>query len=193
MSDDIVTSSGDSSEKIGRLPIRQEQFVASYVDPNSPTFSNGTRSYIAAGYKPGSLLAAAVGASKLLSSPKVQTRITAAMAAHGLSTEDRVRLLAATARGEGERRIERQQLVDGELRTVEVTIQQPSFAERNQALHLSNKLSGDYLAPQVAATAASERYKAMYRQLWAAHSKQRQPATDSSGDPAAAAADSSGS
>ena len=189
MSDDIVKGNGDSGDKKKRpLSVRQQRLIAAYTDTDSPTYCNGARSYLAAGYRPTTDASTRACSAEALARPSIRSRIAEILAAEGSDTQDRVRRLTSTARGEARRTVKHLRAdAGGELRVAEVVEQEPSFAERNQAEHILAKLSGDYLAPQVAATAANERYKAMYRQLWAAHNRHRPPAASSSSDPSAAA------
>lgn len=150
-----------------RLTPKQAAFVAAYADKDSPTYSNGAKSYRAAYGDNLSLDVARKTAPRLLSTPGISSEIGDILRRQGADLTDRIKQLHSIAFHSVERRVTKQTVRDGEgnVKSVLETESEPTYAERTQAIHVLNKLSGDYEKPKVAADLMRSEYKALARKL----------------------------
>jgi phage terminase small subunit len=143
------------------LKPKERVFVDRYTDPDSPTYSNMTRSAMQAyGYQYG---AAAVKGHELVKSPKIVSWIDAEMKKQGVDTKARVAALADLMYKRSQPRKIRRQVItkDGNVVTL-VDRYDPTDSERLKAIDQLNKLSGDYAKAQTAGNLTAQ---ADYKQL----------------------------
>ena len=141
-------------KKRRRLTLRQQLLVANYTDPRSPTFGNGTQSYLLASPTVGSVDVARSTASTYLSLPNVQSAVQEAIEQNGL--------------GYGFRFSALRKVIDGTYETVErtgdkVVRRTPRAAEVVKAIDIASKLAGDYERQRTERQVVSDRMRELMR------------------------------
>jgi len=148
------------------LTPKQMQFVADYTDINSPTYNNGTKSYMK-NYNSHSVNGAASAASILVRSPKIQSAIQEIMEKNQFGVQDRIALLADIAKGRRLRKsttVERDK--DGKkTREYEHKIE-PSATEIGKVIDIANKMDGTYAQADAVADLAKDEFKDMRKKLF---------------------------
>lgn len=159
------TKPAQPAPKRKRLTPKQRAFVAAYADKDSPTYSNGTQSYRAA-YGTDIDVSRKI-APRLMAREGISSEIVDILRTQGADLTDRVKQLHSIAFHSVERRRTTQTVKDGEgnVKQVLETESEPTYAERTQAIHVLNKLSGDYEKPKVAADLMRGEYKELARRL----------------------------
>jgi len=164
-----------------QLPLRQRLFLLAWMDPESPTFGNQTRSYMAA-YQNGNHSSSAANAHKLLNKPQTEPAITELLEDLGLGRPVRLRYLAEIASGKHERIV----------RTVDpsgeetVSSSTPTASEAVKAIQLVMKAAGDFEPAKLASIGAREGLRALYRKqsrIFGEADEKRALRRVSSGDP----------
>lgn len=142
------------------LKPRQQQAMAAYIDPSSPTHGNGTQSWKTAYKAAESSVGASVNMSRLLNSTNGQRAVRELMEFHSLGTERRIRKLSELVHG-GNEQVVQTFNKDGELvRTVTSTGPQ---SDRLKAIDILNRMDGSYAEAEAVQSVAAEAAKQLIR------------------------------
>jgi hypothetical protein len=138
------TKKSGKSSGLKRLTLRNRQLLINYLSPDSPTYDNKTRSYMAA-YGNSNPQSSATIASQQLSKPHMQAAINTILSKSRLQVQDRVDLLSSFAHGVCTPRKVKRQVIDKTGEIIDLTDSyEPTFTERLKAIDQVNKLAGDY-------------------------------------------------
>jgi phage terminase small subunit len=143
-----------------RLTNKQLAFVHNYIDPESDTYGNATRSARAAGYTGVSVPSTACETRKL---PHVETYIADLLEQNGLGDNVRIGLLAKIARGEDTKRVRSTTTYRDGSEVVTETEQPTAHKDQLRAIDVANKMVGIYDANRARADVASSEARAVMR------------------------------
>lgn len=129
-------------------------FISAYVDPESPTYGNATRSAEVAGYKGNNNVLGNV-AHNLLKSPKVRESVETRLAQLGADVTVRLQLLRDIMTGTAEEvTTTHQEVAKGEWRETR-TVRKVPASVRVKAIDIANKMTGLYDENRAKGDAAS--------------------------------------
>ena len=153
-------AAGNGTPVFDSLKPRQQQAVAAYIDPTSPTHGNGTQSWKTAYKDAESSVGASVNMSRLLNSTNGQRAVRELMDLHSLGPERRIRKLGELVHGENEQVVQTFNK-DGELvRTVTSTGPQ---SDKLKAIDILNRMDGSYAEAEAVQSVAAEAAKQLIR------------------------------
>jgi len=146
------------TKKPRKPTLKQKAFVEAYINPESPTYSNGTQSALQAYNTVDSNIAGSM-AIETLQSPTVQTYIEQLNAESGNSIKERSIVLAQVVNGSHIARTH-STLRDSEGKVINKTevVKEPSVKDILHAIDLSNKVEGIYNRASVQEHVAKREY-----------------------------------
>ena len=153
----------------GKPNPKQLQFLKAYLDPKSPTFSNGTQSALSV-YSHKSLKSAAAHAHDTIRSPSVQMHMQAMLEELDISDTDCMVELSRVVHGTSEMTttIKKQGQPDT------VITRTPSAGDKIKAIDLINKSTGKYeMLHEAARSMAREREQRMRAALRAVKAREK--------------------
>jgi phage terminase small subunit len=144
---------------------KQKAFAQNYIDPNSPTFGNGTQSALRAGYsKSGNKDVAKSIASETLRKPYVQTYMSALLDKIGLNHEVRLLALYDVITAKHRVTVTETEHSDGS-KTVSTTRAPVRDADRIKAIDVLYKVDGSYARAGAEGEAARKEYEDMRKRI----------------------------
>jgi len=145
------------------LSTREKAFVSAYINTESPTFGNGTRSMLKA--HPGiKETTAGTLANRTLKRDKIQSAIDQALAKAGITIADRASALAEAIKGQATKEAKTYHVIEGE-RVLTSVVEAPAYTGRDklQAIDLVNRMDGTYERVLTEGTARREAFKRLIR------------------------------
>ena len=156
---------------LGDLKPRDADFLKAYLDPESPTYGNQTRSYLET-HATDNYMAAAASATRLLKRDKIQRVMSEILADNRAGIADRVRLLSDIAHGTGRKKTD-QYAYDsktGKERHTSTVISDYTPTERVRAIDVLSRLAGDYEAHKVEGELAIVEYRELCKSVFGSKS-----------------------
>lgn len=149
--------------KSKRLTPKEREFLKRYLDPDSETFGNQTRSYMSV-YNSDKYASAANQATALVKKPIVAEAMERILVESDAGIADRVRALSRIYHGTERKRTEQYAVAeDGREVLRSVTVSEPSYRERIAAVDIINRVAGDYDKRKAEADVATWEYKQLVR------------------------------
>lgn len=160
---DIPTGEETRVSLLDQLTVKEYNFLKYLINPDSPTYSNKTRSYMLA-YDRENYHTCATEAHRVLKKPKIQRAYRELLNRAGLSRQDLVATLSDIIHNKTTQTTHKQGTAGGKAVDI-IETRDVSVRDRLQAIHIVNKLSGDYDLTRAAVHQQTKEYADLRKRM----------------------------